>query len=98
MAVPYYLGAQAIAERLGYKSTRAIMRLHLYHGLPMYKRGLPLPQGGRVNCWATSESAITAWELARGQQSSQQLRAKLETKRLMRQMPSKHSKQSDSYD
>jgi hypothetical protein len=80
MSVPYYLGAAAIAERLGYKDTKVVMRLHIERGFPMYKRAMPLKQGGYVRMWATSESAITAWELLQGQRSSQQQRQKRDEK------------------
>jgi hypothetical protein len=82
MSVPYYLGAQAIAERLGYKDTKVVMRLHIEQGLPMYKRAQRLKHGGFTYMWAASESMIAAWEMLQGQRSSQQFRQKRESKRL----------------
>jgi hypothetical protein len=80
MSVPYYLGAQAIAERLGYKDTKVVMRLHLERGLPIYKRAERLKHGGFVRKWAISESAITAWELMQGQRSIQAMQHKRDLK------------------
>ena len=82
MAVPYYIGARAIADRLGYKSTKTIIRLAYKQGLPIHKRSVPT-KTGRVLKYAISESAITAWELVRGQRECDRLRVKAETSNWM---------------
>lgn len=78
MAVPYYIGAKAILERLAYKSPRMITKLIERDGLPVYKRvgKTKTGQRGAHRCWCISESAVTAWEIAMGQRFVNQLRAK----------------------
>jgi len=76
MSVAYYIGAKAIAERLGYKNTKTVTRLAIRQGLPIYKRILPLKSGGTYRTYAISESAITAWELVQGQRCVAQLQAR----------------------
>ena len=76
MSVPYYIGAKAIAERLGYKDSKTVIRLLIRDGLPIHKRRRVLKTGGFVTSWAISESAITAWELVQGQRWVHKLRAK----------------------
>ena len=61
----YYLGAKAIAARLGYRTPKMVNRLVLRDGLPVYKR----IQKNKIGCsrvLAISESALTAWELSKG--------------------------------
>lgn len=77
MAVQYYIGAKAILERLAYKSPRVLTKLILRDGLPVYKRVGQISTGrARHRCWAISESAITAWEIAMGQKYVNQIRAR----------------------
>ena len=74
--VPYHIGAKAIAARLGYKSTHVIHKLIIREGLPCYKRIVKNANGtGSYRALAISESALTAWELAKGQQFVAQRRA-----------------------
>lgn len=75
MSVPYYIGAKAIAARLGYKSTRIVSTLIVRDGLPVYKRS-KVHRTGACRCLAISESAITAWELSKGQQFVSQKRSR----------------------
>ena len=75
MSVPYYIGAKAIAERLGYKSPALVMRLVERAGLPVYKRRVR-HRTGCIIAFAISESAITAWELTQGQHFVNETRAK----------------------
>jgi hypothetical protein len=82
MSVPYYLGAQAIAERLGYKDKKSVMRLAVQHGLPIFKRRKIISNGGFVVTYCISESAITAWELVQGQRMVNKLRARREHQQL----------------
>lgn len=78
MGMTYYIGAKQILERLAYKSPRMITKLIERDGLPVYKRvgKTKTGQRGRCRCWCISEAAITAWELAMGQRTVNQLRAK----------------------
>ena len=78
MSVPYYIGAKAILERLSYKSPRMITKLIERDGLPVYKRVGKTRAGQRSphRCWCISEAAITAWELAMGQRTVHELRAR----------------------
>ena len=89
MAVPYYIGAKAILERLAYKSPRMITKLIERDGLPVYKRVGMTKTGQRSSyrCWCISESALTAWEIAMGQRTVNQLRAK----RAIKQDREKHA-------
>lgn len=73
--VPYYLGAKQIAARLGYKSPRMVMKLMLRDGLPVYKRSKK-HRTGACHVLAISESALVAWELSKGQQFVNQMRAR----------------------
>jgi hypothetical protein len=84
MSVPYYLGAQAIAERLGYspKNSRIVKRLAVQDGLPIYKRRKKTKNKGFVTAFCISESALTAWELAKGRETVQRLIAEQELKQL----------------
>ena len=85
MAVPYYFGQQAIAERLGYKSPHTVQRLIEYDILPAYQR-IQKNRNGRGNhkAWCISESAITAWELTKGAESIRRYKAMREQRRLKR--------------
>lgn len=76
MSVPYYIGAKAIAERLGYKDTKIVVRLMERDALPAFKRRRVLKTGGFVTSWAISESALTAWELVQGQRYVNEVRAR----------------------
>lgn len=76
MSVPYYIGAKAIAERLGYKDTKIVVRLMEREALPVFKRRRVLKTGGFVTAWAISEAAVLAWELVQGQRYVNELRAK----------------------
>ena len=77
----YYFGEQAIAHRLGFRSKRIVTRLALTAGLPIYPRRRPNPHGkGWHRTYAISESAITAWELARANGFLSQLRARAAAK------------------
>lgn len=87
MAVPYYIGAKAIAERLGYKNPKTVTRLAIRAGLPIYKRVYPLKTGGTYRTYAISESAITAWELVQGQR----MVAKLQERRAAQEEKKKHA-------
>ena len=83
MAVPYYFGQQAIAERLGYKSPHPIQRLIAEGSFPAYKRRKKNARGnGNHWAWCVSESALTAWELSMGAQAMRQYRIEAETRRL----------------
>ena len=74
--VPYYLGAKAIAQRLGYKSPRMVTKMIVCEALPCYKRAERNRSGiGYHMAWCISESAVTAWEIARGQRFVAQRRA-----------------------
>lgn len=75
MAVPYYIGAKAIAARLGYRSTKTVMRLVERAGLPIFLRSVPV-RTGKIRKYCISESALTAWELVQGQQNVNRIRAK----------------------
>ena len=83
MPPAYHIGAQAIAERLGYRSTKAVTRLILQEGLPVYKRSKKNPVGC-TRVLAISESALTAWELSKGRIEVQRRVAKAEAQRLER--------------
>lgn len=74
--VPYYIGAKAIAERLGYKNAKTVTRLAIRAGLPIYQRVYPLKTGGTYRTYCISESAITAWELVQGQRMVAKLQAR----------------------
>lgn len=76
MSVPYYIGAKAIAERLGYKNTKIVVRLMERDALPVFKRRRVLKTGGFVTSWCISEPAITAWELVQGQRYVNLVRAR----------------------
>ena len=78
--VAYYMGAQAIAERLGYKSTKTVMRLVERAGLPIYLRRVPI-RTGSIRKYCISESALTAWELVQGQRNVERVRARSAAKR-----------------
>ena len=79
----YYVGEKAIAERLGLRSLRAVTRLILRYGLPVYPRRRQNYSGKGVHtAYAISESAISAWELARGREFAQKLRTRAEAKQL----------------
>jgi hypothetical protein len=84
MSVPYYIGAKAIAERLGYKNTKTVMRLHEQQGLPIYLRSVPI-RTGKIRKYSISESALTAWELIQGQRNLDRIRAKRAAKQEQRQ-------------
>lgn len=77
MSVPYYLGMQAIAERLGYKNRKTVMKLVIREGLPIYKRRIRT-RTGATHAYSISESAVTAWEIAKGQRTVAELRARCE--------------------
>ena len=86
MAVPYYFGQQAIAERLGYKSAHTIRRLILKQGFPAYRRVERNRHGrGAHRAWCISESAITAWELSKGAESVREYRREVEERKRVRQ-------------
>ena len=77
MSVPYYIGQQAIARRLGLKSPRVITKLAIRDSLPIYPRRVRNKDGrGWHTAFAISESAITAWELTQGMRFVAQLRAR----------------------
>lgn len=77
MAVPYYIGEHAIAQRLGLRSPRVITKLAISDGLPIYPRRIRNKSGkGYHRAYAISESAITAWELTQGMRFTAQLRAR----------------------
>ena len=78
MGVPYYLGMTAIAHRLGYKNRKTAMKFVIREGLPIYQRYLK-HRTGKVRCYCISESALTAWELAKGAQTVAKLRSKSAT-------------------
>ena len=69
----HYWGAKAIVERVGLRDTRRLPFLIKRFGLPAFLRRSP---GKLRSCYYTSESAITAWELARGMQQRETLLAK----------------------
>ena len=75
MSVPYYIGAKAIAERLGYKNTKTVLRLIERTGLPVYLRYVPT-RTGKIRKYCISESALTAWELVQGQQNVNRIKVK----------------------
>ena len=77
MSVPYYIGMTAMAHRLGYKNRKTAMKFVIREGLPIYQRYLK-HRTGRVKAYCISESALTAWELAKGAHVVAQLRAKSE--------------------
>lgn len=87
MSVPYYIGARAIAERLGYRNPKTVIRLAIREGLPISKRNVPLKTGGFQRHWAISESALTAWELVAGQRAVSRLRARQEQRSEERHHP-----------
>lgn len=75
MSVPYYIGAKQIAHRLGLRSPRVITRLIIRDALPVYPRRCRNPSGrGWHTSFCISESALTAWELAKGQRFGDELR------------------------
>ena len=77
MSVPYYIGQQAIARRLGLKSPKVILKLALRDSLPVYPRRVRNKTGkGWHTAFAISESAITAWEISKGQRFVAELRAR----------------------
>ena len=85
MAVPYYFGQQAIAERLGYRSPGPVQSLLKSGQLPAYKRRERNRNGrGSHWAWVISESAITAWEIAKGQESCRQYKQECEARRLQK--------------
>ena len=76
--VPYYIGAKAIAKRLGFRSVHTLQRLIAKENLPVHKRRVSNPSGtGGYQALAISESVITAWEIAKGHRFADQRRAKL---------------------
>lgn len=75
MSVPYYIGAKAIAERLGYRSPKMVMKLVERAALPVYKRQIK-HRTGSVMAFAISESAITSWEIVQGQRFVNEIKAK----------------------
>ena len=77
MASPYHIGAQNIATRLGYKSKRMVWKLVLTDGLPVYKRYVKT-KTTRYTALCISESALTAWELAKGRAYVSAMRARQE--------------------
>ena len=79
MAVPYYIGQLQIAARLGYKSPRMVRKLAVRDGLPIYERIIKIPTGA-YKAYCISESAVTAWELSKGQRMINKLRAAEEVK------------------
>jgi hypothetical protein len=75
MSVPYYIGARQIAHRLGLRSPRVITRLIIRDALPVYPRRCRNISGkGWHTAYCISESALTAWELAKGQMFGVELR------------------------
>ena len=80
MPPAYHIGAQNIAIRLGYKSSRMVQKLVLREHLPVYKRSMK-HRTGACKVLAISESALTAWELAKGQQFVSKMLAHSELKR-----------------
>jgi len=92
MSLPYYIGSSAIAERLGYspRNSRIVKRLAVEEGLPIYKRRKQIKNKAYVIAFAISESALTAWELAKGAAMVKQLRAQQEHKALDKANALKH--------
>lgn len=83
MAVPYYFGQQAIAERLGYKSTGPLDKLIKQGTFPGYKRRKRNACGNGTHwAWCASESAITAWELSMAALSCRNYQQESELRRL----------------
>ena len=77
----YYVGEKAIAVRLGLRSLRTVTRLILRDHLPVYPRRRRNYSGrGWHTAYAISESAISAWELAKGRQFVLQLKARVQAK------------------
>ena len=89
MSVPYYIGSQAIAERLGYRSTKTVWRLIERAGLPVYLRSVPI-RTGKVRKYCISEPALTAWELVQGQKNVDRVRAKRALKEEQQRSALKH--------
>ena len=80
MSVHYYIGAKAIAERLGYKNTKTVMRLVERAGLPIFLRNVPI-RTGKIRKYCISEAALVAWELVQGQRNVDRIRVKREQQR-----------------
>ena len=75
MSVPYYIGAQAIAERLGYKNGKTVLKLIERANLPVYLRSFRI-RTGATRKYCISEPALTAWELVQGQRNVDRVKAK----------------------
>lgn len=73
----HYWGAKAIVERIGLRDATRLPHLIKRWGLPAFLRRTP---GHCRNTYYSSESAITAWEIARGLQHRQILLAKEEAR------------------
>lgn len=71
----HYWGAKAIVERIGLRDATRLPSLIKRWGLPAFLRRAP---GHLRNTYYSSESAITAWEIARCLQHRQILLAKEE--------------------
>ena len=69
----HYWGAKAIVERIGLRDSRRLPYLIKRFGLPAFLRRAP---GHLRNTYYISESAVTAWEIARGMQYRETLLAK----------------------
>lgn len=68
-----YWGARAICDRLGFGSTRRLPQFIERYALPVF----PRRKGHRMTkMYYTSESALTAWELANGALYREELKAK----------------------
>jgi hypothetical protein len=74
----HYWGAKAIVQRIGLRDATRLPHLIKRWGLPAFLRRAP---GHLRNTYYISESAITAWEIARGMQHRQILLAKEEAHR-----------------
>lgn len=75
MSVPYYIGAKAIAERLGYKNGKTTLKLIERAALPVYLRSFRT-RTGSVRKYCISEPALTAWELVQGQRNVDRIKRK----------------------
>ena len=81
----HYWGAKAICDRLAFRSPSKLKQFIDRHNLPVFLR----KHGSRPEkIYYSSESALTAWELAKGLEYRLMLRSKAARKTRERRTPS----------
>jgi hypothetical protein len=79
----HYWGAQAICDRIGYRSPARLPDLIIRYQLPSFKRRHP--QKHHILVYYSNESMLSKWELARSQRNREQLIAKQNERTLAKQ-------------